>query len=186
MELDQDYFWDLHEGDFWHKNKDRVLMKFIDGKEVLDVAAGTGSFSIKLAKEGKNVTYIDYSKKYYEIAKKRGKTLPITFLCTDITKHEFKKKFDCVVLSAFLEHVKDDSELLNKIHNILKPGGKIVLLTSAYQWLYSNFDKNVGHYRRYNKSELQGQMQKAGFKVNVLKYWDVIGLPVLIVSRFFG
>ena len=69
---DQDYLWKLQENDFWHKNKDRILIKLVKPGTVLDIGAGTGSFSIKLAKLGMKVTYIDASEKYYKIAKAKA------------------------------------------------------------------------------------------------------------------
>jgi len=183
---DQDYLWDLGEEDFWHTNKDRVLIKLLKGKEVLDVAAGTGSFSIKMADNGFNVTYIDFHKKYVDIAKKRAGKRKIKFICQDFLKYKPTKKFDTIVISGFIEHVYDDVGLLVKINSLLKKGGRVVLLTAAYPWLYSEFDKNVGHYRRYTKKELKQKLILTGFNTTFLKYWDVLGFPVLLLTRIIG
>lgn len=185
---DQDYLWKLNKDNFWNNNKDKILMKLVSGERVLDVAGGTGSFSLKLAYAGKDVTYIDLSKKYYKIAKERAKQqgAKIEFICDDFTTHKFKDKFDCIVLGGFIEHIKDDVGLLQIIYDLLKPKGRIVLLTSAYPWLYSNFDEGVGHYRRYSKQGLKQKMQKSGFEVEFMKYWDIIGIPVLVMSKLFG
>jgi len=184
--MDQDYLWELEENDFWHTNKDRVLVKLVKKGSVLDVAAGTGSFSIKLAKLGMDVTYMDLSEKYYNLAKERGKKYGIKFILGDFLKFKFKKKFDNIVISGFIEHIDDDVKLLERIYSLLNPDGRVILLTSAYPFLYSNFDRSVGHYRRYSKSELYNKMKKVGFNVDFLKYWDVLGMPVLFFTKLSG
>ncbi len=189
MIKDQDYLWELEENDFWHKNKDRVLTKLVKNGSVLDIGAGTGSFSIKLAKAGMKTAYIDASEKYYKIAKERAKEYNlnnIKFYNEYFPSKRIKERFDNVVISGFIEHVEDDVNLLREIYKLLNPYGRVILLTSAYPWLYSNFDKSVGHYRRYTKKELKLKMESVGFKVKFLKYWDVIGIPILIITKITG
>src|SRR3989344_4664083 len=186
---DQDYLWKLQENDFWHKNKDRVLIKLLKPGNVLDIGAGTGSFSIKLAKKGINVTYIDASEKYYKISKERAKeeeVKNIKFINDYFPSKKIKEKFDNVIISGFIEHMEDDRKLLIEIHKLLKPKGRMILLTSAYPWLYSNFDKGVGHYRRYTRNELVSKMKETGYDVKVMKNWDILGMPILLVTKLTG
>ncbi|MBS3175094.1 class I SAM-dependent methyltransferase [Candidatus Woesearchaeota archaeon] len=185
---DQDYLWKLQENDFWHKNKDRILIKLVKPGTVLDIGAGTGSFSIKLAKLGMKVTYIDASEKYYKIAKAKAQKekVNIKFLNRYFPSKKIKNKYDNIIISGFIEHIEDDAKLLKDIYKLLNPKGRIILLTSAYPFLYSNFDKSVGHYRRYKKSELQNKMEKVGFNVKFLKYWDILGIPILFITKIIG
>ena len=186
---DQDYLWKLEENDFWHNNKDKVLMKLIKPGSVLDIGAGTGSFTIKLAKNGMDVVYIDASEKYYEIAKERAKKeglKNIKFIKDYFPSKNIKNKFDNVVISGFIEHIEDDVKLLKDINKLLKPKGRLILLTSAYPFLYSNFDRAVGHYRRYTKKELNDKIVYSGFNVKFLKYWDILGIPILLITKITG
>ena len=99
---------------------------------------------------------------------------------------KIKNKYDNIIISGFIEHIEDDAKLLKDIYKLLNPKGRIILLTSAYPFLYSNFDKSVGHYRRYKKSELQNKMEKVGFNVKFLKYWDILGIPILFITKIIG
>ncbi len=176
----------LKKTDFWHSNKDKVLLKLISGNEILDIGCGAGTISAALARLGKNVTAIDNYKPYLDLAKQKNAGLKIKYVCGDCTKYKFNKKFDAIVLSGVLEHVKGDKLMLEKIHGLLRTGGRLVLLTSAYSNLYSNFDKSVGHYRRYDEAELRSLLESCGFKIAKLKYWDALGLLVLHLSKLTG
>jgi len=184
-----DYGQDFLEGlknDFWHENKDIILSKFIKGPTVLDAGCGNGSLSIKIAKRGYKVTAIDDYVNYFNIAKKNAKGLNIKFIEGDLIKYNFKEKFDTIILSGVIEHIKDDINLLKKMKNFLKDKGNIIILTSAYPFLYSNFDRSIGHYRRYSKKGLIKIIKKSGLKVKLIKNWNILGIPILIITKLLG
>ncbi len=176
----------LKKTDFWHSNKDKVLLRLISGSNILDIGCGAGTISAALARLGKKVTAIDNHAPYLELAKQKNIGLNIKYILGDCTRYKFDKKFDAVVLSGVLEHVRDDKFMLEKIHDLLQVGGRLVLLTSAYSGLYSNFDKSVGHYKRYDEPELRSLLESCGFKIAKLKYWDALGLLVLCLSKLTG
>ncbi len=53
-----------------------------------------------------------------------------------------------------LEHIADDAAELAAAANHLAPGGHLVVLGPAHQFLFSAFDEAIGHYRRYNSRSL--------------------------------
>jgi len=69
---------------------------------------------------------------------------------------------------------------------MLKPNGRMILLTSAYPGLYSNFDKSVGHYRRYSRKDLSSKISSVGFNIKFLKNWDILGIPILFITKLTG
>ena len=94
---------------------------------------------------------------------------------------------DVAILVNVLEHIEDDERALTEIMNILKPGGYLLLFVPALKLLYSEFDRLVGHYRRYHRDELGLLVSGAGFEIISKRYCDVLGvLPWLILNRMFG
>jgi SAM-dependent methyltransferase len=90
---------------------------------------------------------------------------------------------DAVVLMNVLTHVEHDEGLLRAIHQVLKPGGTVLLFVPALPSLYEALDEAFGHIRRYRKSELDSLLAKVGFQVGCLRYFNLPG----IVSWFlFG
>jgi SAM-dependent methyltransferase len=59
-------------------------------------------------------------------------------------------RFDAVIYIDVLEHIADDAAELRRAAQRLRPGGRIVVLSPAHQWLYTDFDRAIGHHRRYS------------------------------------
>ncbi len=92
--------------------------------------------------------------------------------------------FDAIIYIDVLEHIEQDTEEAALAAMHLKPGGCIVILSPAYQFLYSPFDKRIGHFRRYTKAALRkitppGCIVKKGF------YLDSVGACASLVNRLF-
>jgi SAM-dependent methyltransferase len=86
------------------------------------------------------------------------------------------KGFDAILYINVLEHVDDDRAELRYAFDALKPGGRLLVFVPALQWLYSDFDRQVGHLRRYRRGALARQAQQAGFAVEKARYFDVAGV----------
>ena len=64
------------------------------------------------------------------------------------TNH-FYETFDTILYLSVLEHIEDDKkEILNALEK-LKVGGYLVICAPAHNYMYSNFDKEIGHLKRY-------------------------------------
>lgn len=93
-----------------------------------------------------------------------------------------KKKFDAIMYIDVLEHIKDHHAETEKVKMLLKQGGKLIILTPAHQWLYSIFDYNIGHYRRYTKRGLKNIIPP-DLKCIKLIYLDSVGITLSIANR---
>ena len=82
-----------------------------------------------------------------------------------------------------LEHIFDDKSELDLCTSLLNKNGKIVVLAPAHDFLYSDFDKQVGHYRRYDKESLLN-LQNDNLKIKEIKYLDLFGLALNLANRF--
>jgi SAM-dependent methyltransferase len=73
------------------------------------------------------------------------------------------------------EHIEDDALALSHTWQLLQPGGRLILIVPAHQWLYGPMDASIGHYRRYSKATLRARMMTAGFEVLTAKYVNMLG-----------
>jgi len=92
------------------------------------------------------------------------------------------RSFDCIVYIDVLEHIEDDRSEMARAAQLLRPGGHIVVLSPAHQFLYSPFDAAIGHYRRYDKNTLRA-CTPAECKVDVLQYVDSCGIMTSLANR---
>jgi SAM-dependent methyltransferase len=92
-----------------------------------------------------------------------------------ITALDPEKRFDAILYVDVLEHIEDDRQELVTAVACLRPGGTLIVLAPAHQWLYTPFDKKIGHYRRYTKRGLSACVPPALTCID-LRYLDSVGL----------
>ncbi|MEZ5662338.1 MAG: class I SAM-dependent methyltransferase [Burkholderiaceae bacterium] len=83
--------------------------------------------------------------------------------------------FDTVLYIDVLEHIDDDRAELERVARHLKPGGHIVVVAPAHQWLYTDFDRKIGHFRRYDRRMLEAVVPP-GLTVRRMRYLDSVGM----------
>lgn len=142
---------------------------------ILDYGCGVGTLSFYLASKGNKVFGLDISPRAIEVAKRSLPQAPFkkntNFVAGSLTWLKIRRKFDIVLASEVLEHIPDENLVLEKIYSIMKKGGKLIItVPSVSAPLYrlgflKNFDKKVGHLRRYAKKSLTNKLTSYGFRI---------------------
>lgn len=178
---------------YQHQNSDfrsysiKILIKSMLDKSipVIDLGCGTGAQALYLAQEGFDVIGIDGSKEMLNMARTQARSLKITniqFIQNTLKDlAEEGKTFPQIICLDVIEHIDNDIEALEHINKLLTPKGKLVLTVPAHQYLYSKRDKDIGHYRRYSKSELIDKIEKTGFEISRCRYWNLLGYLLTFV-----
>lgn len=94
------------------------------------------------------------------------------------------RRFDTILYIDVLEHIEDDEAELLAACRLLADGGRLVVLSPAFQFLYSPFDAAIGHYRRYTKRSLASVMP-GSMVVRRLFYADSVGLMLSLGNALF-
>lgn len=145
---------------------------------VLEVGCGIGTFTRRIvnAPGVTRVVSIDISEA--AVARCRAAvTSPILDLRTADVR-DVEGRFDLVVCMNVLEHIEDDRGALGHMLGLVAPGGTLFLLVPSHQWLYSSFDRESGHWRRYNKRGMRRLLAAAaaGTPVDICQfYFNTIG-----------
>ena len=146
------------------------------GDRVLEVGAGHGDFTDRLLASGRRVTATDLSARCVDILHaKYGSTPAATVLHSDLESLPGDDRYDSVLLVNVLEHIDDDLDALVQIRHRLNPGGRVILFVPAFDGLYSDFDRLVGHRRRYRRSHLVTLADRAGFELVDARYVNTLG-----------
>ena len=138
---------------------------------VLDVGCGNGFLAYDVAKKAKKVTDIDFSKENISFAQTHYSLPNLDFVVGDATTYPFKDKFEVIILSNVLEHIKERPALLNKLKKIApKIIIRVPLITRS--WLPVYLKKEGYEYRlddtheiEYTEEEIAEEMKKAGLKI---------------------
>jgi len=103
------------------------------GKKLLDVGCGNGSFLAKMQRLGWDVVGVEPDRKAAGIARER---FGLEVHVGDLTEAGFPDHiFDALTLSHVLEHVPDPVRTLHECGRLLKPGGKLVVVTPNWDSL---------------------------------------------------
>jgi SAM-dependent methyltransferase len=94
------------------------------------------------------------------------------------------ESFDALFSANVLEHIRDDRAALELWRTRIKPGGSLLLFVPATPFLFGAIDERTGHFRRYTKSSLETVVRDAGFSIERIEYFDLLGMvPWFILGR---
>ena len=148
------------------------------GETVAEIGAGIGSVSkLLLGKPIKRLFAFEPSRNLYPLLAEELRQEERAKAVNDFFSPQYaQESFDSVVYINVLEHIQDDrTELANAI-GVLRPNGHVLLFVPALAWLYSDFDKQMGHFRRYAKKDLSCLVRHVGFTLVKARYFDLAGV----------
>lgn len=179
----------------------RQIIRFIDKystgrKRIIDIGCGAGTLCFYLASKGKQVLGVDISFKAIKACEESSKMLGLgkfaKFKVAKFPGESVNGKFDLVILTEVIEHLRDDKLALEKIFNMLKRGGVAIITTPSlnaplYRLRYANgFDERVGHLRRYTVDSLSKKCESSGFEIVETKKIEGILRNYLFISPYAG
>ena len=168
----------------WRRYQFENILKYINSS-VLDVGPGTGNNIQYYKDKASQITLLEINKNLADSLKlKFDGDKKIIVLNTDI--HSQEKKFDTILYMDVLEHIEDDKKEINKALKQLNSGGNLIFFVPAYQFLYSDFDKAIGHIKRYNKKFFLSFKKDENITIIKLKYIDSIGFFIAVLNRLFN
>lgn len=168
---------------FWYKARRSwlraLLRKYrIFGQRVLEVGCGGGSQLGVLAEHNRAVG-CDFDERGLAAARERGYEV---FPCDLTVGVPAGGPYDVVAAFDVLEHIGDDDVALENMRAALRDGGYLLVAVPAWQTLFSAHDRLVGHVRRYDRPQLQSLLERHGFQIVELNYWNsLLFLPVAAV-----
>ncbi len=151
------------------------------GEKILEVGAGTGNITRFLLSKSE-VVATDLNPSSIERLKDEMTGMDgFEAFTWDVAKAPRKAlkdgKFDTIVCLNVLEHVDDHQAALGHMRDLLAPtNGRLVLLVPAYEALYSDLDRNLGHFRRYEREALQALLKETGFEVERCFRFNLLGV----------
>ena len=148
------------------------------GRSVLEVGSGMGHFSEKLAESGRDRLVLSDADEYcLERLRRRYADRPdIEVVEIGLPgRVDVGEPVESVVAMNVLEHIEDDVQALRDLAAVLTPDGRVVVWVPAYMQLYGEFDRKVGHVRRYTPRPIAAAVEQAGLRVRHVRPVNFLG-----------
>lgn len=180
---------EIEESNWWHEGRRKILQDTIENlimnvksPKILDVGCGTGGTSNVFLKFG-SLVGVDFSFSALKLASKKGLENIFRSTLTNIPLQD--KTFDIITALDVIEHVKDDAIVLLEIKRLMKYTGYLIITVPAFQFLWSEHDVALSHYRRYNISTLTKVLIDSGFEIVRISYFVSFIFPPYALYRIF-
>ncbi len=177
--MKEDYeikYHDVESEHFWFKARRHYILQLLENTNrdatILDIGCSSGVLLTEFAQKGfdqSKLYGIDISEK--AIANCHEKGIPNTSVM-DAQEITLKEKFDVVIASDCLEHLKEDRKALKNWIDLLEPNGTLLVFVPAFMSLWSAHDVFNMHHRRYTKPELVTKLKETGFTITKASYWN--------------
>lgn len=178
----------LEANNFWFRARNRLIIWALGHycqkpQSFLEIGCGTGYVLSAIANAYPD-TIMHGSELFTKGLMFASERLPLANLMQMDARHiPFMEEFDSIGAFDVLEHITEDQEVLQQIHQALKPRGILILTVPQHMWLWSPVDEHACHVRRYCANGLQSKLEKAGFEVLRSTSFVASLLPAMLLSR---
>ena len=160
----------------------KFIKKYLKGN-ILEIGAGCGSFtrnyinnkveSITLTElDDRNSSDLKVNFENYSNIKILKKTI-----------YDIEQKFDVIIYLHVLEHIEKDKEEIEEAVKKLNKDGLLIIMAPAHQKIYSNLDKAVGHFSRYEVDFFKKDFKS--LEIIDIKFLDSMGYFLYYLNKLF-
>lgn len=172
----------------WKQYWSSAVAPFVRG-DVVDVGAGIGAnSSFLLGPAVRRMVWLEPDRRFGPDLERERQALaaahpiPIDIRHATLQDLAAGELFDTILYIDVLEHLEHDRQEVDAAAARLRAGGHLVVLSPAFQALYSAFDRAIGHYRRYSAATVRS-LTPEGLTVRQLRYLDAAGASLSAANR---
>jgi SAM-dependent methyltransferase len=175
---------------FWFRARNRALAAAVEGivssfgqgYRVLEIGCGDGNTlrMLEQACSSGSVVGMDLLVEGLEYARRRTRA---PLVCASMDHPPFNIRFHLVGMFDVLEHLDDDRAALLRVRQLVEPGGVLLLTVPANRRLWSSFDEEAHHCRRYQLPDLNARLVEAGFRIEYMTLFMLALYPIARIGR---
>jgi SAM-dependent methyltransferase len=174
----------LEEEHWWFVGRRRIFTELLEKwlaadrpLQVLDFGCGTGAMLSRLDRFG-TVTAVDAEAEAVRFCRQRGRERVLHVPAGAALPFE-DDSFDLVTALDVIEHIEDDATALSELLRVLRYSGSALITVPAYNFLWGDQDEISHHYRRFTAKSLRETLERAGFTIEHLSYFNTfLFLPI--------
>ncbi|MEQ8822261.1 MAG: class I SAM-dependent methyltransferase [Sumerlaeia bacterium] len=172
---------------WWFQGRLKMIMTILDTYlpekprpgRVLDVGCGTG-LMLRTIAEWRPIGF-DFSHLALEFSASKGAE---NLVRGDVVKLPFAdESLDLILALDLMEHVERDDLLIREFNRVLRPGGCLMATVPAHQYLWSDHDIALHHFRRYSHKSLLQLLADGGLQPIKYSYGISFVHPGIVAFR---
>lgn len=151
---------------------------------IVEVGAGHGTFTVELAEFGAVHALEPDPAAFARLTARTAEDPRVQTHHGTVDSLPTDTEFGSAVMINVLEHIGDDVAALRELHNRVVPGGGLAIWVPAFPLLFSRFDRELGHHRRYRRAGLVDVVTRAGWQVDSVYHVNLPGwFSWLLITR---
>jgi SAM-dependent methyltransferase len=168
----------------WYVRRELKELRRLFGNkniEIYDAGSGYGQYTYFMSRKlhPNNIFAVDVKEDWIKDCKdffSAQKLWNVKFGLEDLTRINYKEKFDLVTCIDVMEHIEDDAAVFKNFYEALKPGGYLLINTPSIYGGSDVHDDNtesfIGEHARkgYSKEDLESKLYPIGFSTYKFKY----------------
>lgn len=178
----------LEQRHWWFRGRRELVRALVSrltpdrSADILDIGCASGILLDELTADGfAHPAGLDISETAIRLCHDRGH---VTAVCGDATAPPLPPaSVDILIASDVLEHLEQDQLALDNWLRIVRPGGFLIVLVPAFQWLWSQHDEINHHFRRYTRRQLVTALTRSGWSVQRSGFWNTALFPAVAAVR---
>jgi SAM-dependent methyltransferase len=178
----------LQDRHWWFQARSRIIAELIDAwnlagrdGEILDIGCGPGGPLLRRLGRKYPVEGLEPEASAVAFAQQQGLTCVQQGTLESFSQGNRRK--DLALLLDVLEHVEDDTRMLQMTQRILKGKGHVLVTVPALPWLWSGHDRLAHHYRRYALRQLKTKLETAGLVCERISYFNTLLFPMAALKK---
>lgn len=186
-----EFLFQMEQRHFWHIGRKEIIFDVLRRNvfdlakcRMLEIGCGNGSVLAYLKQKGIDIQGGDILLEGLQFCQQRIDSVALYNI--DVLALPFVNKFNIIGAFDILEHIDNDEKALSEINRALKLGGKLILTVPVYRFLWSYFDVQSHHKRRYEKRELIAKLERNGFIIKKMSFFMFFLFPLLAGIRLIG
>jgi len=173
------------EKDFWNIARNKLIVNVIRklrAPKILDIGCGRGIVTVCIQDAGYDIKGVELG-----IVTPINETIQIYYNtdAIDLPKN-IRDEITVITLFDVIEHIEKPDEFLKNILSYYPNVNTIVTTVPARKELWSNYDENYGHFRRYTLSSIEDCMQASNCTVTYKQYFFHLLYIMLYITKLRG
>jgi ubiquinone/menaquinone biosynthesis C-methylase UbiE len=151
------------------------------GEHAVEIGSGNGDYASSWAALGQRLTVTEALESRLAFLRERFAAEPLIDVDELWLPAEKDSEYSAAIAYNVLEHIEDDVAALASMRRLVRVGGHVTIIVPAFEIGMSDFDRKIGHFRRYRTTEVAEKMRQAGLEPVSVRYINFVGLLMWIL-----